>query len=142
VVQMAIAFVVRHPAVTSAIIGPRTMEHLDGYLTADGVTLSTDMLDCIDQVVPPAATINVADNMWEIGTPTLAAAARRPPDAPLPGSAERSPDSARVHTDGLPRRGALSRTVAKPLPNTAQAAVGDGASNSRRGDACRRPSRP
>ena len=78
-VQMAIAFVVRHPAVTSAIIGPRTMEHLDGYLAADGVTLSTDVLDRIDQVVPPAATINVADNMWEIGTPALAASARRRP---------------------------------------------------------------
>jgi aryl-alcohol dehydrogenase-like predicted oxidoreductase len=78
-VQMAIAFVIRHPAVTSAIIGPRTSQHLDGYLAADGVTLSTDMLNRIDQVVPPAATINVADNMWEIGTPALAASARRRP---------------------------------------------------------------
>jgi aryl-alcohol dehydrogenase-like predicted oxidoreductase len=32
---MAVAFVTRHPAVTSAIIGPCTMEHLDGYLAAD-----------------------------------------------------------------------------------------------------------
>jgi Aldo/keto reductase family len=35
-IQMAAGFVIRHPAVTSAIIGPRTMEHLDGYLAADG----------------------------------------------------------------------------------------------------------
>ncbi len=35
-VQMAVAFATRHPAVTSAIIGPRTMEYLDGYLAADG----------------------------------------------------------------------------------------------------------
>jgi aryl-alcohol dehydrogenase-like predicted oxidoreductase len=76
---MAIAFVVRHPAMASAIIGPRTMEHLDGYLAADGVTLSTDVLDRIDQIVPPAATINVADNMWEIGTSSLAASSRRRP---------------------------------------------------------------
>ena len=41
-IQMAIAFATRHPAVTSAIIGPRTMEHLDGYLAADGIDLSTD----------------------------------------------------------------------------------------------------
>ena len=41
-IQMAIAFVTRHPAVTSAIIGPRTMEHLDGYLAADGIDLSSD----------------------------------------------------------------------------------------------------
>ena len=41
-IQMAIAFVTRHPAVTSAIIGPRTMEHLDSYLAADGIDLSSD----------------------------------------------------------------------------------------------------
>jgi aryl-alcohol dehydrogenase-like predicted oxidoreductase len=76
-VQMAIAFVLRHPAVTSAIIGPRTMEHLDGYLAADGVDLSGDLLDRIDQIVPPGVTINVADNMWNIGTRALDAAFRR-----------------------------------------------------------------
>ena len=52
-IQMAVAFVTRHPAVTSAIIGPRTMEHLDSYLVADGIELSTDMLDLIDEIVPP-----------------------------------------------------------------------------------------
>ena len=76
-IQMAIAFVTRHPAVTSAIIGPRTMEHLDGYLAADGIELSTDVLDRIDQIVPPGVTINVADNMWNIGTPALSTAFRR-----------------------------------------------------------------
>jgi hypothetical protein len=74
---MALAFVTRHPAVTSAIIGPRTMEHLDAYLAADGVRLPTDVLDCIDQIVPPGVTINVDDNMWNIGTPALSAAFRR-----------------------------------------------------------------
>jgi aryl-alcohol dehydrogenase-like predicted oxidoreductase len=76
-IQMAVAFVVRHPAVTSAIIGPRTMEHLDGYLAADGVQLSDELLDRIDQLVPPGVTIEVADNMWEVGTTALAAAHRR-----------------------------------------------------------------
>jgi aryl-alcohol dehydrogenase-like predicted oxidoreductase len=76
-IQMAVAFAIRHPAVTSAIIGPRTMEHLDGYLAADGVELSTDVLDRIDQIVPPGVTINVDDNMWTIGTPALGAAFRR-----------------------------------------------------------------
>ena len=76
-IQMAIAFAIRHPAVTSAIIGPRTMEHLDGYLAADGIELSTDVLDRIDQIVPPGVTINVGDNMWNIGTPALNAAFRR-----------------------------------------------------------------
>jgi len=76
-IQMAVAFVIRHPAVTSAIIGPRTMEHLDGYLAADGIELSADVLDRIDEIVPPGVTINVADNMWNIGTPALSAAYRR-----------------------------------------------------------------
>jgi len=52
-IQMAVAFVTRHPAVTSAIMDPRTMEHLDGYLAADGIELSADVLDRIDQIVPP-----------------------------------------------------------------------------------------
>ena len=76
-IQMAVAFVTRHPAVTSAIIGPRTMEHLDGYLAADGIELSTDVLDRIDEIVPPGVTINVADNMWNFGTTALDAAFRR-----------------------------------------------------------------
>jgi len=76
-VQMAIAFVTRHPAVSSAIIGPRTTEHLESYLAADGIDLSADLLDRIDQIVPPGATINVADNMWNFATPALSAAYRR-----------------------------------------------------------------
>jgi aryl-alcohol dehydrogenase-like predicted oxidoreductase len=76
-IQMAVAFAIRHPAVTSAIIGPRTMEHLDGYLAADGIELSTDVLDRIDQIVPPGFTINVDDNMWNIGTRALGVAFRR-----------------------------------------------------------------
>jgi len=76
-IQMAIAFVVRHPAVTSAIVGPRTMDHLDSYLAADGVHLSDDVLDRIDEIVPPGDTIDVADNMWNTSTTALQAASRR-----------------------------------------------------------------
>ena len=76
-IQMAIAFATRHPAVTSAIIGPRTIEHLHTYLAADGINLSSDVLDRIDQIVPPGVTINVADNMWNYGTTALTAARRR-----------------------------------------------------------------
>jgi aryl-alcohol dehydrogenase-like predicted oxidoreductase len=74
-VQMAIAFVTRHPAVTSAIIGPRTMDHLESYLAADGIVLSDGLLDRIDAIVPPAHTVNVADNMWR--TTSLDAGSRR-----------------------------------------------------------------
>jgi len=76
-IQMAVAFATRHPAVTSAIIGPRTMEHLDTYLAADGIDLPSDVLDRIDEIVPPGVTINVADNMWDFGTTALTAAYRR-----------------------------------------------------------------
>jgi aryl-alcohol dehydrogenase-like predicted oxidoreductase len=76
-VQLAIAFVVRHPGVTSAIIGPRTMEHLEGYLEADGVRLSIETLDRIDEIVPPGTTLDGADNMWSVGTRALDPASRR-----------------------------------------------------------------
>jgi Aldo/keto reductase family len=61
-IEMAIAFVLRHPAVTSAIIGPRTMEHLESQLTAADVEVSDEILDRIDEIVPPGLTINPADN--------------------------------------------------------------------------------
>jgi aryl-alcohol dehydrogenase-like predicted oxidoreductase len=76
-VQMAVAFAVRHPAVTSTIIGPRTMAHLDGYLASDGVNLSAEVLDRIDRIVPPGVTVDVADNMWEFGTTALTVGSRR-----------------------------------------------------------------
>ena len=76
-VQMALAFVVGHPAVTSAIVGPRTMDHLRSYLTADGVILTREVLARIDEIVAPGVTINVADNMWEGSTDALTPAARR-----------------------------------------------------------------
>ena len=53
---MALAFVINHPAVTAAIIGPRTMEQLESQLGAADVTLSADVLDRIDEIVPPGTT--------------------------------------------------------------------------------------
>src|SRR5262249_17644223 len=75
--QTPVAFVTRRPAVTPALSGPRTMDHLDGSPAADGIELPTDVLDRIDEIVPPGVTINVADNMWSIGTRALDAAFRR-----------------------------------------------------------------
>jgi aryl-alcohol dehydrogenase-like predicted oxidoreductase len=74
-IELAIAFVLRHPAVTAAIIGPRTMEHLESQLTAADITLPDDVLDRIDEIVPPGLTVNPADNGWV--SPALAPAARR-----------------------------------------------------------------
>jgi aryl-alcohol dehydrogenase-like predicted oxidoreductase len=60
-VQMAIAFVMQHPAVTAPIIGPRTMEHLESQLGAVDVRLSADLLDKIDEIVPPGTSFSRAD---------------------------------------------------------------------------------
>ena len=74
-IEMAIAFVVNHPGVTSAIVGPRTMAQLESYLPAAELTLSTDVLDRIDQIVAPGVTLNPDDNSY--GTDELAPANRR-----------------------------------------------------------------
>ena len=76
-IEMAIAFVIRHPAVTAAIIGPRTMEHLESQLRGADVTLSEDVLDRIDEVVPPGTNVNPADTGWQ--NPDLELAMRRRP---------------------------------------------------------------
>jgi aryl-alcohol dehydrogenase-like predicted oxidoreductase len=74
-IQLAIAFVLRHPAVTAAIIGPRTMDHLDSQLAAADVELNGDVLDRIDEIVPPGINLNPADGGWV--SPALEPAARR-----------------------------------------------------------------
>ena len=57
-IQMALALVINHPAVTAAIIGPRTMEQLESQLGADEVTLDAALLDRIDEIVPPGMTVS------------------------------------------------------------------------------------
>jgi aryl-alcohol dehydrogenase-like predicted oxidoreductase len=74
-VEMALAFVINHPAVTSAIIGPRTMEHLESQLSAVDVSLPEELLDAIDEVVPPGTMLNPADVGWT--PPSLEARNRR-----------------------------------------------------------------
>jgi aryl-alcohol dehydrogenase-like predicted oxidoreductase len=74
-IEMSLGFVIRHPAVTAAIIGPRTMEQLESQLTAADVELSDDLLDRIDEIVPPGVNLNPADGGWS--NPALAPAARR-----------------------------------------------------------------
>ena len=74
-VHLAIAFVIRHPGVTSAIIGPRTMEQLESQLGAADVELDDALLDRIDEIVPPGRNINPADAGWQ--NPALAPQRRR-----------------------------------------------------------------
>lgn len=74
-IHMALAFVMRHPAVSAAIIGPRTMEQLESQLGAAETVLDEALLDRIDEIVAPGATVNPADGGWT--NPALAASARR-----------------------------------------------------------------
>jgi len=74
-IHMALAFVIRHPAVTAAIIGPRTMEQLESQLGAADVQLDSALLDRIDEVVAPGTTLNPTDAGWS--NPALAATALR-----------------------------------------------------------------
>jgi aryl-alcohol dehydrogenase-like predicted oxidoreductase len=76
-IELALAFVVRHPAVTAAIIGPRTMGHLESQLSAADIKLSDEVLDRVDEIVAPGTTINVADNGWTQKSITDPAARRR-----------------------------------------------------------------
>lgn len=64
-IHLALAFVMQHPAVTAPIIGPRTLDHLKSQLGAADVTLSVDILDKIDEIVPPGSTISRADQGYQ-----------------------------------------------------------------------------
>jgi aryl-alcohol dehydrogenase-like predicted oxidoreductase len=64
-IEMAIAFVINHPAVTAAIIGPRTMEQLESQLPAADRRLSDELLDRIDEIVPPGTNVNPKDTGWD-----------------------------------------------------------------------------
>lgn len=63
--HLATAFVRSHPAVTSVIIGPRTLDQLDSMLEGSEVTLGPDVLDRIDAIVPPGTDLNPADSYYQ-----------------------------------------------------------------------------
>ncbi len=73
--HLAIAWSLEHPAVTSTIIGPKSMAQLTDLLAADGVRVEPEVLDRIDEIVPPGVTLVGRDDGYE--PPELAAAIRR-----------------------------------------------------------------
>jgi aryl-alcohol dehydrogenase-like predicted oxidoreductase len=73
--HLAHAFVLEHPAVTAAIIGPRTMDQLTDVLAGADARLTDDVLDRIDELVAPGTNVNAADAGWE--PPSLSKRARR-----------------------------------------------------------------
>jgi aryl-alcohol dehydrogenase-like predicted oxidoreductase len=64
IIELSLAFVLEHPAVTSAIIGPRTMEQLESQLNAPSLRLDNAVLDRIDELVPPGTNVSAIDAGW------------------------------------------------------------------------------
>ena len=73
--HLSLAWNVEHPAVTAALIGPRTEQQIDDLLGAGDVRLDRDTLDAIDAIVAPGTDLNPADRGWD--PPSLEPAARR-----------------------------------------------------------------
>ena len=63
--HLAMAFTTAHPGVTSALLGPRTMDHLDDLLAGTEVELSDDILDEIDEIVPPGTDVGALDQDYQ-----------------------------------------------------------------------------
>ncbi|MFJ8667796.1 aldo/keto reductase [Streptomyces sp. NPDC093600] len=76
--QLAIAFAAAHPAVTSVIVGPRTMEQLEGLLKGAPLVLDDDVLDRVDEIVPPGTNLYQPDGVWRPPALTDASLRRRP----------------------------------------------------------------
>ncbi|MGA2837831.1 MAG: aldo/keto reductase [Acidimicrobiales bacterium] len=76
-IELALAFVLAHPAVTCPIIGPRTMEQLESQLLAAELSLSGDVLDRIDAIAPPGRNVGGADPGWAPPSISDKAARRR-----------------------------------------------------------------
>jgi aryl-alcohol dehydrogenase-like predicted oxidoreductase len=77
--ELAMAFVTAHPAVTSVISGPRTMEQLDGLIKAADLTLDDKTLDRIDEITPPGTDLYRADGAWQPQSLTDLTQRRRSP---------------------------------------------------------------
>ncbi|MFF3983595.1 aldo/keto reductase [Streptomyces sp. NPDC001797] len=77
--ELAVAFPLVHPAVTSVIIGPRTMDQLTALLKGAELLLDDAVLDHIDEIVPPGTDLYRADGVWQPPSLTNETTRRRPP---------------------------------------------------------------
>ncbi len=100
--HLALAFVLTHRAVTSAIVGPRTMDQLTSLLGAAEVALDDDVLDQIDDVVAPGCTVDTTDRGWT--PPELAESWRR--RRPVASRGKASTDSTQWRRGPAPERAA------------------------------------
>jgi aryl-alcohol dehydrogenase-like predicted oxidoreductase len=78
--HLAMAFTITHPGVTSALLGARTEQQLDDLLAGVDVTLTDDLLDRIDEIVPPGTDVGTLDQTY-VPPALLEPAARRRPAA-------------------------------------------------------------
>jgi aryl-alcohol dehydrogenase-like predicted oxidoreductase len=78
--HLAMAFAIAHPGVTSAIIGPRTMPHLEDLLAGADLRLTDDLLDRIDEIVPPGTDVSLMDSAWMPPALTDVTRRRRTPE--------------------------------------------------------------
>lgn len=78
VTHLALAFAATHPAVSSVILGPRTIEHLTDQLAAADLTLDDQTLDRIDEIVPPGVNLNPTDTDYHPPALNDATQRRRP----------------------------------------------------------------
>ncbi|MEU2429897.1 aldo/keto reductase [Streptomyces sp. NPDC007861] len=76
--ELAVAFAAAHPAVTSVIIGPRTLDQLEGLLKGAPLALDDAVLDRIDEIVPPGTDLYQPDGVWQPPSLTDSALRRRP----------------------------------------------------------------
>ncbi|MFE7772570.1 aldo/keto reductase [Streptomyces sp. NPDC057445] len=76
--ELAIAFPAAHPAVTSVIIGPRTLPQLESLLKGASLGLDDAVLDRIDEIVPPGTDLYPPDGVWRHPALTDTALRRRP----------------------------------------------------------------
>jgi aryl-alcohol dehydrogenase (NADP+) len=62
--HLAMAFIIAHPGVSAALLGPRTMDHLHDLLAGADVELSDDLLDRLDDIVPPGTDVTALDQEY------------------------------------------------------------------------------
>jgi aryl-alcohol dehydrogenase-like predicted oxidoreductase len=79
--HLAMAFAIAHPGVTSALMGPRTMEHLDDLLAGVDVRLDEEVLDRLDEIVPPGTNVGTPDQSAYLPPSVQDATLRRRPAA-------------------------------------------------------------
>ena len=78
--HLATAFVIAHPGVTAALLGVRTMEHLHDLLAGAEIVLGDEILDRIDEIVPPGTDVGRLDMAYDPPAVVDPARRRRPVD--------------------------------------------------------------